>query len=398
MADDQKIIVGSFKGVPITIDGGSLDAGRKLSTKQFPNRDTQSIEDLGLQPREYRLEIIVSDKQNQDYFQYRDALIAVLEQGGPGVLIHPLYGRLEDMVARPFTLNENFSEFGRSILSVAFAPSLNAGIPQASGSVTSQIAASNDVVQNSILDDITDNFLVNAKFAGNFGDAVNKVTEIVDAAENSSSFIGEEAQNLNEFVDGIGKIQANINGLVNSPSQLGATFKGLFNEVNGLYSDAAATFETFTGFFDFGSTDVAIRQDTAGRVQRENNNEVLNGSVAASSLAYAYESATKIDYETTEQIDSLTIRLDEQYEAVQESGSSQEVKDSVTDMRIKTLDALDDARVDAKSVITVQTNPTTSRLLAFSYYGNDDEGQSIVDLNSTTDVSFVSGDTKVLTA
>ena len=65
MADDLDIINGLFKGIPIAISSGSIEGGRKTVVKQFPNRNTQSVEDLGLQPRKYALEIIISDKPNK---------------------------------------------------------------------------------------------------------------------------------------------------------------------------------------------------------------------------------------------------------------------------------------------------------------------------------------------
>ena len=82
MADEAQIINGSYKGIPIAIDSGSVEGGRKTAIKQFPSRDTQSVEDLGRRPRKYSLEIIISDKQGQDYFAYRNALLDALDSSG----------------------------------------------------------------------------------------------------------------------------------------------------------------------------------------------------------------------------------------------------------------------------------------------------------------------------
>ena len=80
MADEGRILVGSFKEIPIRIISGTVVGGRKFVKKEFPNRDTQTIEDLGLQPRSYQLEILIADigktaanlDPRQDYFDYRD--------------------------------------------------------------------------------------------------------------------------------------------------------------------------------------------------------------------------------------------------------------------------------------------------------------------------------------
>lgn len=235
-------------------------------------------------------------------------------------------------------------------------------------------------------------------FAGNFTAAVDKVNGIIDQARSSTSFIGEAAMTINTFNAQLGELSANVNGLVSDPLSLSSAITGLFASVNGLYASANATFETFIGFFGFGSDDTGIKLDTAGRVERDNNNKLLNGAVAASSLGYAYLAVSRIDFETTRDVDELAARLDSQYQLVLQSGSSQTVKDSVTDMRVKVLGALDDARINASQIITVNTNPTSARLLAFSYYGNDENGETLVDLNGISDVSFIDGAVEVITA
>ena len=406
MASEKSILDGFYRNVPISILSGSLTGGRKTSVKQFPGRNTQNVEDLGLQPRKYSLEIVINDKARsakgerviQDYFSYRDQLIAALENKQPGALIHPLYGRIDDVVAVSYSLNESMSQFGSSVVSVNFEIDNNTGIPQQSSSVASQISASNGALKSAISFDIADNYSVTNSLTGNFAAAVDKINEIIASARASTAFIGEAADTLNEFSAEIGELSANVNGLVSDPLALADAITGLFESVNGLYASADATFDTFIGFFGFGEDDTAIKQDTAGRIERKKNNDVLNGSVSASSLGYAYLSASQQEFETTLQIDTIAAQLDDQYTLVQEGGSSQDVKDAATDMRIKVLDALDQARVIASQVIPVYTLPTTARLLAFNYYGDDTEGEAIIDLNGFSDVSFVEGDVEILTA
>jgi prophage DNA circulation protein len=397
MVDDTQIINGSFKGVPISIDSSSIEGGRKVAVKQFPSRDTQSVEDLGLLPRKYSLEIIISAKLQQDYFGYRNRVLAAVESKGPGELIHPLYGRVDDVVAVSYSLNENFGSFGDTRISVNFEVNENTGIPQTSGIVVTEIATANDAVQSAINTDIANNFSVTNAFAGNFGSAVDKVDGIIDEANKATEFIGEAAQTLDTFSALIGELSANVNSLVSNPSKLADAVVGLFESVNGLYASAGATFDTMTGFFGFGSDDTMIRQDTAGRIERQNNNDVLNGAVSSASLGYAFLAATRTDFETTREIDELTAELDAQYEAIQTNGSSQTVKDLITDMRVKVLQSLDQTRTNTSQIITVQTNPTTVRLLAFAYYGDDELAETIAELNNISDVSFVEGDVEVLT-
>ena len=397
MADDTRILDGSFKGVPISINSGSVIGGRKHVVKQFPSRDTQNVEDLGLQPRKYALQIIINDKVDQDYFAYRDRLIAALESKGSGELIHPLYGRVSDVVAVSFTINERFSEFGDATISVQFEVDGNRGIPQSSGNVVTEIATLNSVVQTAVQSSIADVYTVTTSFTGNFTAAVDKVNAIIDKARESTDFIGEAAVTLDEFSAELGELSANVNSLVSNPQALATSFTSLMESVQGLYASSEATFETMIGFFGFGDDDTPITQDTAGRIERQQNNDILNGAMNASSLGYAYLNAVDIEFQTTAEIDDLIARLDSQFEAVQEDGTTQEVKDDLTDMRVKVLEAFDEVRVNTSQIITVETVTTSIRLLGFDYYGDDDSGETLATLNNISDVSFVEGNVEILT-
>lgn len=398
MADETGIINGSFKGVPISIDSSSIDGGRKISVKQFPNKDTQNVEDLGLRPRRYSLEIVVSAKTTQDYFSYRNSLLAALESKGPGELIHPLYGRIDSIVAATYSLSESFGSFGNTTVSVEFEVQNNTGIPQSAGNVVTNVQALNLGVIDAVQTDISENFSVDNRNTGNFQAAVDKIDGVIQQAAQATAFIGETADTLNEFSAEIGRLSRDVNQLVSDPLRLGLEIVGLFESVEGLYASAKSTFQTFIGFFGFGSSDAIFGQDTAGLIERKKNNDVINGAVASLALGQAYLAASQLDFVTTLDIDTAAGQLDDQYNAVQVSGSDQAVKDAITDMRVTVLDVFDQARVNASQIITIETLPTSTRLLAFSYYGNDDFGEVVTELNNISDVSFVEGPVEILTA
>jgi prophage DNA circulation protein len=398
MANDQKIVNGSYRDIPISISAGSMQGGRKSVIKQFPNRNTQSIEDLGLRPRKYSLEIVINDKANQDYFSYRSRLLSALEKSEPAPLIHPLYGRIENVVAVSYNLNERLDEFGFASISVEFEVNANTGIPQQSQNVLSQLVAQNQTVVDSVRSDISSRFKVTNAFAGNFGSAVDKVNEIVSSTKESTAFLGGSADTINSFSSQLGSLSANVNSLVTNPIALADSIVGIFETVNGLYSSVDSTLRAFEGLFDFGANDIEIGTTTAGLSERSQNRGVLNGSVISQALSYSYVSAAEKEYQTTREIDQVAQALENQYKYVLDSDASQETKDNITALRVSALDSLKQSRVNASQVISVSTLPTSARLLAFNYYGNDEQGENIVDLNNFTDVSFVVGDVEILTA
>lgn len=88
----------SFNGVGFHADVDSKASGRRIVPFEFPKQDTPSTEDMGRRIRRFtvRAYIIYSPVLTPDYQAARDALIAVLETEGAGLLVHPTLGT--DMV------------------------------------------------------------------------------------------------------------------------------------------------------------------------------------------------------------------------------------------------------------------------------------------------------------
>jgi len=260
MPDESKILEGSFKSIPIRIISSSVSGGRKFVKKEFPSRDTQTIEDLGLQPRTYELQVIISDfaktsanlDPEQDYFAYRDTLIASVENKGTGVLIHPLYGRVENVVATTYSINENLTEFGLSVLSVTLETTDDTGIPVQSTTALSQIEGLRQVVDTAVTEDIANNFSVSTKFTNNFIAAQSKINDIVRSAVKATAFIGAASDNINQFKRSISFLSGNVNSLIGAPDKLSSSVSGLFGNINNLFDAPENKAKAFINLFKFG--------------------------------------------------------------------------------------------------------------------------------------------------
>ncbi|MCJ2067749.1 DNA circularization N-terminal domain-containing protein [Methylobacterium sp. J-030] len=79
----------SFRGVGFHVEVGALAGGRRIALHEFPKRDTPYAEDMGRRARRFPVTGYIVD---EDYIPQRDALIAALEAGGGGTLVHPTLG------------------------------------------------------------------------------------------------------------------------------------------------------------------------------------------------------------------------------------------------------------------------------------------------------------------
>ncbi len=107
---------GSFRGVGFEIVSHDAEGGRRLALHEFPERDAAFAEDLGRRPRRFRVEAQV---RGPDYHEKRDRLQRVLEEPGPGTLVHPFLGTAE-VVVESFTLREEVRRLALASFSIQF--------------------------------------------------------------------------------------------------------------------------------------------------------------------------------------------------------------------------------------------------------------------------------------
>lgn len=419
MSDEQSIQAGSFRGLLIRANSWSIDAGPKIVKKEFPNRATQTIEQLGPRPRTYTLDIIVAalttGPNKLTYFEYRRALLALLEDGGKGDFVHPIDGRITNMIATSSTLNEDFRRFGESSVSVTFEVDTDTGIPKQVITSASQLAQANEVVTAAVVADIEKEFIVDTKFLDNFSDAADKINEVFDAVTDAIEFVGEATDKINEVNSFIGGLSARVNSLVTDPLALASAIKNVFANVNGLFGTVKNTLRTFGRLFGFGGRDEKdINPSTAGRIQRKKNRVILNTSINTLALGFSYENIAQAEFANVRDLDTAAAELEVQYQAIVDSaapavvasgvsddtppGGSIAVVNALTDMRILAQQFFDDQRTTLKQITTVNTYTTSARLLSFQYYGDTDSANDIIALNDITDVSFIEGDVEILTA
>jgi prophage DNA circulation protein len=397
VATETRVIDGSFKGIPIRIQRGSVSGGRKNAITQFPGRDHNFIEDLGGLPRSFSMDIIVSDTAGQNYFGYRDRLLSALENKGLGVLEHPFYGRIDNVFCTTYSLSENFSDFGLSVATVNFEISRSLGIPVRAGSAVSILQRGTLSLLDSVKASIAGNFSVNLGFLGNFSAATSKINSITDTVRAATDFISDGTANIAEINKLIEGVEAKTNALALNPVALGDAITGLISGVVGHSGGVDSTIEVVRGLFDFGAADAPIPPVTVGRIERKKNNDILNAAVNDLALGFAYETTAQIDFITVDEIEAASSELETQYKTVQ-GGADQESNDVLTDMRSETQAFFNDERLTARQIITVETNRISTRLLSYQYYADSSEGERLGLINQNPDVNFISGEVKVLTA
>ena len=75
---------------------------------------------------------------------------------------------------------------------------------------------------------------------------------------------------------------------------------------------------------------------------------------------------------------------------------NQESLNAIDEIRIATQELLNDQKLSAARVVTVNRNTRPVRLMSFDYYGDSGKAQELIDINDNINVSYFAGDIEVL--
>jgi len=302
----------SFAGVRFLCNVTETSGGRKDALHEFPNSDTQFIEDLGLKPRTYLLKAIINEDTDSSYVRKRNALQRVIESGVPSILIHPFYGIIANVKARIFTIKEITTRLGESEIDIEFTEttSTTTFLAQVSSSLLRGLIGK---ISNDTIASIVDRFLIKGSDGGNIMDSTTLLNKFVDKVRDGLITSPVDSSLLDVFTRQIDTFASNIPSLILNSSVLGTQLSKTIIDLAGLYPVAGDKIKVMKGFFNFGIDDVSIPQDTAARIQRQINRDVLNDSINVLTLSESYVAASQVTFGNIQELNDTERLLETQF-------------------------------------------------------------------------------------
>jgi prophage DNA circulation protein len=141
MGRADKLLKASFRGVEFAYLDASSDHGRRGQLHEYPGSDDSYFEDLGLKTRQYTLDVFVL---GDDWQAQTKSLLAAFEARGPGILVHPVDGRLQ-VNCLSAKRSETVTALGKADFTVTFVPT---GSASGSGASTDTGGASDNAAAN----------------------------------------------------------------------------------------------------------------------------------------------------------------------------------------------------------------------------------------------------------
>jgi len=398
--DFLKTFPGQFRGATFLIRSASTTNGRKSVVHEFLNTDRRVVEDLGGRLDSFSIECITTRGRtgfNGDYERNKLALKRALEAEGPGLLIHPFFGKRVVNVIN-FTINESMTEFGTANFSITFEQSKPNIFPSSSNSANnvSGINSSANSAFNFVSSNIGDRYKDSNISSRTLLDSANKIRSVGDLFENIFNRFRAGSALPNEFFRDINNFKNDSLSLAKDSVTLGKRIIGLFNSANNYAIDSQEAYDIGVSTFSFGDDDIPIIGTTVDLLDRRNNLTIINETVQSAGLVQAYRSAALIDFDTQSQVNFAINTLALQFEKFESfTLSNQNILQQVNNLRNQLRILLDSVGLSLSEVVTVKTNQIPMTVLAYNYYGSTDNVDALLGLNPNQEPSFVEGDVEI---
>ena len=384
----------SFRGVPFLIGDLDTEGGRKNITHEYPNSDRRTNEDLGLLGKTFTLSGVI---KTQDDFTNRDRLISALEQSGPGELVHPTFGTVT-VSSKPYRLSERTSELGVARFSMTFERTDSPIFPAQTSVKPSLIKDESDTAIDGVTTDIEDTFEVATSSTSNYAAARGKLQSIGNAFQEIGRATSAVTATISQYTASVTNFVDGITRNIFAPAELAASIKDMFLELDQIAPNAEAQFELAKQLFGFGSGDTLVQPTTVARQQRADNQLLLNNAIRTNAISLAYNNAANIDYANELEVLEARQALEAEYQGIIEDNNlSGDTLDALANLRNSSRLLFEDISITVAKIRSITVNTIPMSVLAYQYYGSTDNTQALIDLNATTDVSFVEGEVQILT-
>lgn len=375
----------SFRNVPFQVDSTDMGAGRRTTLHEYPQRDKPWVEDLGRAAREVSFDAFVV---GADYVDQANRLLAALEEGGPGTLIHPWFGTLT--VSQKDLARVSFNnQLGYARFSLSFVESGELAYPAAGNSTAAQSRAAAANIQTAAV----------ADFSKKFNVAGQQDFVATDASKGIAAAVGQVSSGQVPGLAALGFAERSTStlitaqGLLASPNNLGLKLAGFLNVSDqaqaGLrWSSVADALTRLASVPGLGvptppPTYTPSRQQSYTNVAATNaltRQLLLAQAVGASSLVRAdvYDDTIGLRNRLTAALDAESLNAsDATYTALQDARSKV--------WRDLTERSRDGAR------LTTKTPPDTTPavVLAYDYYEDAGRAEDIVARNRLRHPGFV---------
>jgi prophage DNA circulation protein len=388
------LLPATYNGVQFFWDNSDIQGGPKSVTYEYPQSNKRTVRFLGKNQRTLNVSGIVD---NDRYRQRRQALIDELNKEEIGTLVLPLVGSIK-VAVKSWGISESKSELGFARFTMQFEECDNSQVkPLALTSSKGEVTSKTQAVSAELETILSEGWQVTPAYAGNYDDAELIIDESMEVYNNAGREFATNARG--DFTRLIKDSLLKINTLINTGSELGAALTSIQNEFTLLNDDPKERVSMQSQLFNFGDDFVPLKQDTAGRIERKKNRDLLILNTQGSALAQSYNDVIQIEFDTVEELDEVSKQIDEQYNAVIELPEvTDTLRTQLADLKAIARKSLEEQRVTAPRLTDIEVYKTPATVLTYQYYDDLENYDALINLNGIIETGNVNGTNRIFTA
>lgn len=302
---------GSFRGATFRTESDERSGGRRVVSHEFPGRDDPVTEDLGARAKTFSIDCHVI---GADVIAQRDALITAIEAAGPGLLVHPRYGRMM-VVVFEYSCSHSTDEGGIARFTITFGEAGQAVAAPAATAVGDESERAADAAIEEAPEEFEDKFSIEE--AASFVEEAS--AEIIKGmgqiSQLAAGLRGGVGPALRAFEAGLSFLPANVTSLLRAPLALAQSVVGLVLAVSALSGGGRRTrLQSLEMLVDWQPPEMEFPVRTPQRALEEANRIALMQLFRVVSAAELVRTAGAVDYPSYDEAiatrDAVTDRLD----------------------------------------------------------------------------------------
>jgi prophage DNA circulation protein len=388
----DKLRSASFRGVPFGVLEAETESGRRTQIYEFPQKDVPYVEDLGRKARNYVITAFVCGTSlNPDYMDQRDNLIGVLEQEGPGVLVHPYLGELTLQVLT-FRVRETKDDGGMASFSITFAETGAILYPTTSNNAAADVSSNAGNLAALLVNGMTGFSASAANLAQNAANDINNAVNMIRSVTTPFMRVIKNADQINRSLNGI---MTNVSVLIKTPGNLADSFMNVISSFQNTI-DTMLAFNAVNAVVNSFQSIYSGRtyENSATGVQQKANDTLMVQMLVLSGASTAALIATQIQYTTVEQADEIASAVDAMIDFVIYSVTDDNIYQAVIDLKVALHQAVPSNSAVLKTIQSYQVkNSIPALVLCYQIYGSLDNFDDLINRNDISNPACIPGGT-----
>lgn len=378
----------SFRGVSFKVDASSAKFGRVGIVHEYAQRDTPAVEDGGRLTRPFGVGGFVI---GPDYLIQRDRLIQAAETPGPGVLIHPTYGRLT-VFCLELSIDESADSRGSAAVAFRFVEAGQLRFPTAGATGAARATAGAAELKTQARADFVEAF--DTSGAGfQAAEAIEQVDRHLADLRNAFNAPDAILDDAFAVVNTLNRLSTDLAALVQTPGDLADRIVALVEAVQ-----------------DFGAAFAFLRRPSAAVRTRTgaNTDAEAQAETNAKALAALFNRLALVLVAQELNVDGFGSRQDaeaflgsyaafSEVEELRQTATSDRTYSALVDARTGVYEAVSKAAVNLPSLVTVDASDGYPAIvLSYELYGSPERDREIVDRNGALVPLSLAGSLRVL--